>query len=148
MRTSKEEILHLMTEYCYRVDSGNWDAFSDLFKHGSWEVTGDPAGEYKGKEGLLRLTENVTLHEGIPHTKHAMSNVEITVDESDDSATSRSYITVFQALPPHFPLQPIFIGSYENQFKKIDGVWYLTSMRISPDLIGDLRFHRADMTEA
>ena len=55
------------------------------------------------------------------------------------------YVTVFQALPPDFPLQPIFLGHYHDVFEKVGGEWRFKSRNISPDLIGDLRYHRADM---
>ena len=87
----------------------------------------------------------VTLYDGKPHTKHVMSNVQIDVDESGSTATAQSYITVFQALPPDFPLQPIFLGHYHDVFEKVGGEWRFKSRNISPDLIGDLRYHRADM---
>jgi hypothetical protein len=75
-----------------------------------------------------------------------LSNVQIDVDESGRLATAQSYITVFQALPPDFPLQAIFIGHYHDKFEKVDGAWRFKSREISPDLIGDLSRHRADMS--
>ena len=147
MNTSHEQILHLMNEYCYRVDAGDLKGFAELFEHSTWEVLGDPAGAHQGSEALLQVLQNVTLYDGLPHTKHVMTNVEISIDESDKSATARCYITVYQAVPPDFPLQAIFIGDYSDEFENIDGVWRFKSMKISPDLIGDLSRHRADMAE-
>ena len=75
---------------------------------------------------------------------------------SSDIQVSISEIKkVWDVFFPGQPVEYFFLDEFynkqykdDNQFKKIDGVWYFTSMRISPDLIGDLRFHRADMAEA
>jgi hypothetical protein len=74
-----------------------------------------------------------------------MSNMQIDVNGDSRSAVAECYITVYQALPPDFPLQPIFLGHYQDCFEEIDGTWRFSSRRISPDLIGDLSRHRADM---
>lgn len=145
MSESKAAILRLMNEYCYRVDAGDFDGFASLFEHGSFHVLGDPAGALTGKEAVRGLLENVTLYNGRPQTKHAMSNVQIDVDDAASSATAQSYITVYQALPPDFPLQAIFIGHYHDTFENEGGNWRFKSREISPDLIGDLSRHRADM---
>jgi len=52
---------------------------------------------------------------------------------------------VLQGVPPDFPLQPIFIGHYYDSFEKATSGWRFVRREISPDLIGDLSFHRSDM---
>ena len=145
MNDSKAEILRLMNEYCYRVDAGDFEGFAGLFEHASFHVIGDPAGVLEGAQGVRGLLANVTLYDGKPQTKHVMTNVQIDIDESSNIATAQSYITVFQALPPDFPLQAIFIGHYYDMFENATKGWRFKSREISPDLIGDLSRHRADM---
>ena len=145
MSNPKAAILRLMNEYTYLIDSGDVEGFAGLFEHASFHVLGDPGGVLNGKEEVLGLLKNVTMYDGIPHTKHVMTNVQIDVDDSGNSATAQSYVTVFQALPPDFPLQAIFIGHYHDVFERADGEWRFRSREISPDLIGDLSRHRADM---
>jgi hypothetical protein len=74
-----------------------------------------------------------------------MSNVQIDIDESGEKARAQSYITVFQTIPPDFPLQAIFIGHYYDNFEKVASAWRFARREISPDLLGDLSFHRSDM---
>ncbi len=145
MCESKHEILRLMNEYCYTIDGGDLDGFASLFEHGVFQVIGDPGGALSGKSAVSDMLQNVTLYDGKPQTKHVLSNVQIDVDESGETATAQSYITVFQALPPDFPLQPIFLGHYHDVFEKAGGAWRFRNRKISPDLIGDLSRHRADM---
>lgn len=146
MTDSKEQILRLMNEYCYRVDAGDFDGFAALFEHGLFLVEGDPSGGQRGAGAVRALLDNVTLYDdGKPHCKHVLSNVTIDVDEAADTARAQSYLTVYQAVPPDFPLQPIFLGHYRDRFERVDGVWRFAERRISPDLVGDLSRHRSDM---
>ena len=91
------------------------------------------------------MLENVVLYDGKPQTKHVMSNETIDVDPDGKSASAQCYIAVYQALPPDFPLQPIFMGHYFDSFEKVGGEWRFKRREISPDLIGDLSRHRSDM---
>ncbi len=145
MDKSRHEILRLMNEYCYAIDSGDLDRFASMFERATFLIIGDPGGALNGSEAVREMLRNVTLYEGKPHTKHVMSNVQIDVDESGTGATAQCYVTVFQAVPPDFPLQPIFIGHYHDVFEKVADGWNFKSRTISPDLIGNLTSHRVDM---
>jgi hypothetical protein len=145
MSDATHEIRRLMNEYCYSIDRGDLDGFANLFANGSFEVIGDPAGPAIGAEAVRRVLDNVTLYDGKTHTKHVLSNVLIDVSEDGETAVAESYITLYQGLPPDFPLQAIFIGHYHDCFERASGEWQFASRRISPDLIGDLSRHRADM---
>ena len=145
MSDPKSAVLQLMNEYCYRIDTGDKEGFARLFERGTFVLQGDPGGGDTGSAAVLKMLENVILYNGKTHTKHDMSNIQINIDESGEKATAQSYITVFQAVPPDFPLQAIFIGHYYDRFEKIDSSWHFTRREISPDLLGDLSFHRSDM---
>ena len=145
MSDPKSAVLSLMNEYCYHIDAGDIEGFARLFEHGSFVLKGDPGGGETGTAAVLKMLENVILYDGKTHTKHVMSNIEININASGRSATAQSYITVFQAVPPDFPLQAIFIGHYHDRFEKVDSGWHFIRREISPDLLGDLSFHRSDM---
>lgn len=146
MNASHTAIRQLMNEYCFRIDAGDLQGFADLFEHGTWRVLGDPGGGATGTAAVLATLGKVILYEGKPNTKHVMTNVQIDIDESEVLATTQCYITVFQTVTPDFPLQAIFSGHYHDTFEKIDGTWRFLLREISPDLIGDLSRHRADMS--
>ena len=144
MEQARLAIQSLMNRYCFAIDAGDLEAFCALFAQGSLEIVGDPAGAFRGREGVMAMVRNVSLYDGKPHTKHVLSNVQIDVDETAGTALAESYVTVFQALPG-FPLQAIFIGHYRDAFERTGGEWRFRERRIHPDLVGDLSRHRADM---
>jgi hypothetical protein len=139
-----QAILRLMNEYCYRIDTGDKLGFAQLFEHGTFLLRGDPTGGLSGTQALLDMLDNVILYDGKPQTKHVMSNESIEVHPDCRTASAQCYIAVYQALPD-FPLQPIFMGHYFDTFEKVDSAWRFKLREISPDLIGDLSRHRADM---
>ena len=145
MNHSRDSIRRLMDEYCYRIDAGDLGGFAELFSHGTWRVLGDPGGGDTGSKAVLETLQAVILYDGKPNTKHVMTNVQINIDEENTQAEAQCYITVFQAVPPDFPLQPIFIGRYNDRFEYADGQWRFVLREISPDLLGDLSRHRVDM---
>ena len=138
-----EEILSLMRSYCDTIDRGDLAGCAALFAQGAWGIAGDLA---HGRDAVLEVLNNVILYEGVPNTRHLMSNVQITIDDSGLSGRAESCITVMQVVPEALPLQAIFVGSYADRFEKSDqGSWRFRERVITPDLVGDLSFHRSDM---
>jgi len=145
MTEAHDAIRRLMNAYCYRIDAGDLDGFAELFRHATWRIGGDSGGGDTGAAAVRETLQQIILYDGKPNTKHVMSNVQIDVDEASHQAEAQCYITVFQAVLPDFPLQPIFSGHYHDRFAQVDGAWRFVEREISPDLIGDLSRHRADM---
>jgi hypothetical protein len=82
----------------------------------------------------------IIYDDGLPHTKHVISNIDITFSDDRQTATSRSYYAVLQALED-FPLQLIIAGRYEDAFAATGDGWRLAIRREYADLIGDLHHH-------
>jgi hypothetical protein len=144
MNNAQESILALMNQYCFRIDAGDLQGFADLFSHGTWLVRGDTSGGDTGSAEVMKTLSNIILYDGKPNTKHVMSNIQIELDPTGVTAKAQCYITVYQAVPPDFPLQAIFIGHYYDSFNCVDGNWHFSLRDISPDLVGNLSHHRAD----
>ena len=90
--------------------------------------------------------DGVILYDGVPNTKHVISNVTIEIADDRASASARSYFTVLQGRPD-FALQPIIAGRYHDRFERADGEWRFADRQIIPDLIGDLSHHLRDTTQ-
>lgn len=140
MRTDDVEgIRALIHRYAELIDLGDLDGVAALFTHGTWSSPGRGT-PLRGAEQVRRAYDGVILYDGIPSTKHVISNVTIEVADNRSSATSRSYFTVLQARP-ELALQPIIVGRYHDRFDRVDDAWRFADREIIPDLIGDLRYH-------
>ena len=129
-------IINLLAEYSEHFDAGDWDAFAALFDNGCWFAT---HADGPGAEPVHRwCDENVLLYDGLPHTKHQISNLHI--DVVGESATVRSYVTIWQGLND-FPLQAIFSGRYFDKLVHSDAGWHFHERWAIPDVIGDMSRH-------
>jgi 3-phenylpropionate/cinnamic acid dioxygenase small subunit len=136
-----EAIRALIHRYAELIDLGDLDAVAALFTHGTWSSPGRGA-PLRGAEQVRHAYDGVILYDGIPSTKHVISNV--TIDIADDgTATARSYFTVLQGRPD-FPLQPVIAGRYHDKFERAGDAWRFADRQIIPDLIGDLSHHLRD----
>ena len=136
-----EAIRALIHRYAELIDLGDLDAVAALFTHGTWSSPGRGA-PLRGAEQVRHAYDGVILYDGIPSTKHVISNVTIEIADGT-TATARSYFTVLQGRPD-FPLQPVIAGRYHDKFECVDDGWRFADRQIIPDLIGDLSHHLRD----
>jgi 3-phenylpropionate/cinnamic acid dioxygenase small subunit len=97
----------------------------------------------RGSAAVEQLARNVlqVYEDGTPRTRHVTTNTIIEIDEDAETATSRSYYTVFQSLPD-FPLQPIASGRYSDRFDPSEGSWRFIERHVIGGLSGDTSRHR------
>ncbi|MFO7962326.1 MAG: nuclear transport factor 2 family protein [Desulfobacterales bacterium] len=135
----REEILHLMNQYCFAVDTGDMEKFAGLFEYGQWAIEGSQP--YFGKKGMLHLIKGIKIYrDGTPRTKHITTNVDIQIDNEKGVSTGQCYVTVLQETD-NFPLQPIFSGHYFDEFKQVDGSWCFASRTVRFALVGNMSAH-------
>jgi 3-phenylpropionate/cinnamic acid dioxygenase small subunit len=132
-------IENLIAAYAELVDAGDFAAVAELLADAT--LTGG-AGSVSGRDAIeTMLQQNVIIYDdGTPRTKHVTTNVSIDVDDQAGTAVSRSYFTVFQALPD-LPLQPIASGRYHDRFELRDERWRFVERQVRTDLAGDLSRH-------
>jgi len=137
--SSEREILGLMNQYCYAIDTGDLVALGRLLRHAEWIA--------EGKKATPESSSNIILYSnGTPRTKHTTSNITLEIDEANGTAKGRCYVTVFQQTA-EFPLQPIFSGDYYDEFEKVDGQWRFARREIRNSLIGDMSAHLKNPAE-
>jgi 3-phenylpropionate/cinnamic acid dioxygenase small subunit len=129
----------LVHRYAELLDGGDLDGVAALFERASWRSEGRPE-VLEGTAQVRRAYDIVRLYDGKPRTRHVITNLTIEVDDGGVTATSRSYFTVFQAVPD-LPLQPIIAGSYHDRFGRDEGGWFFTDRLIVTELTGDLSHH-------
>lgn len=134
-----EAIRALIHRYAELIDLGELDALAALFTQATWSSPGRGT-PLRGAEQVRRAYDGVILYDGIPSTKHVISNVTIEVADDRTSASARAYFTVLQGRTD-FPLQPIIAGRYHDRFERVDETWRFADRQIIPDLIGDLSRH-------
>lgn len=134
-----EAIRALIHRYAELIDLGELDALAALFTHATWSSPGRGT-PLRGAEQVRRAYDGVILYDGVPSTKHVISNVTIEVGDDRSTATARSYFTVLQARP-ELALQPVIAGRYHDRFDRVGDAWRFADRQIIPDLIGDLTLH-------
>jgi hypothetical protein len=137
--SSRAAITTLVHAYAERLDAGDLEGVARLFADATY---GQAGGEVRhgADEVLAVLRRVVILYDGIPRTKHVISNLTIEIDEAGGAATARSYFSVLQAAA-ELPLQVIIAGRYHDRFARADGTWRFAERRILMDLVGDLSRH-------
>jgi SnoaL-like protein len=133
-------ITNLVCSYAELLDTGDIDGLARLFTYATVRVHGGDQ-ELEGADAVRQLIEDsVQLYDGVPGTKHLVTNLIVEVDNDGRSASARSYYTAFQARP-ELPLQPILAGRWHDRFERDGSGWRFTDRLIYTDLVGDVRFH-------
>jgi ketosteroid isomerase-like protein len=135
-------VSQLIYTYAERIDLGDFAGVAELFEHATmtFEGFGDPVS---GREAIEKLYTRSTrrYEDGTPHTKHVMTNVLVDVGDDGESAASRSYFTVFQAVPGELALQPVIAGRYRHTYRRVASQWRVETMHVMIDLVGELGHH-------
>lgn len=127
-----------MARYCRTYDEGDFKAYAELFKNG---IIGGPTGTFTSvAEVAAYHRRNCKLYDGKPNTRHVITNIEINIAPDGQSANASSYVTIYQATDD-FPLQVIFVGSYLDEFHKVDGEWWFKTRKAVAHLVGNLSRH-------
>jgi 3-phenylpropionate/cinnamic acid dioxygenase small subunit len=140
--TDSETITHLLFRYAELMDSGDFAGVADLFRHARLRV-GPGDGDFIDATAMQTLWEQQVIRypDGTPRTKHVTTNVVVELDAGGETASARSYYTVFQQLDEG-PLQPIVAGRYHDRFERVDRAWRFAERDYTlVDLIGDVRQH-------
>jgi hypothetical protein len=130
-----EAIRALVASYGERLDAGDLDGVAALFRRATWR---SGTRSLTGVEAIRAVYDDVILYDGVPGTRHVMSDVVVAVEGA--AATSRCSFTVFQARPG-FPLQAVLVGRYHDTFACVDGAWEFRERVVHADLVGDLSHH-------
>ncbi len=140
--TAAEAITKLIYTYAERIDAGDFAGVAEVFADATltFEGFGDAVAGRDAIEALYTRTTR-RYEDGTPRTKHVMTNVMVDVADGGDSALSRSYFTVLQAVPGELALQPVIAGRYRHTYAFVENRWRVATMHITIDLVGDLGHH-------
>jgi ketosteroid isomerase-like protein len=139
----RSAVAELIYRYAELIDEGDFAGVGDLLADAVVTFEGNDR-EYRGADTIRRLYEHSTRRypDGTPKSKHVMTNVIVTGGEGGEgTAASRSYYTVFQAVPGELALQPIIAGRYRHRYQRVDDQWHITGFHVIVDLLGQLGSH-------
>jgi len=135
-----QAIKNVVFSYVELLDLGDLDGLAEVFARATVRIRGGE-NELRGAAAFREFIEQgVQLYDGIPSTKHLVTNLIVEVDDDRRAATARSYFTAHQARP-EMSLQPILAGRFHDRFERDGEEWHIVERVIYPDLIGDVRFH-------
>ena len=144
----RDEISALLYSYAFLIDRGDFEGMADLLADAAVSFEGHSL-VCRGRDqvlGLYRSTTRRYSDDCTPKTQHVVSNVLIEFNDHQEGAArmaagSRSYFTVFQAVPGALALQPVAAGRYQDRFARNDGTWGFTSRHVAMDMAGELGLH-------
>ncbi|MEV4000594.1 nuclear transport factor 2 family protein [Actinomadura sp. NPDC049753] len=132
-------VTSLIFRYAELVDAGDFDGVGELFADASFISSG---GSFHGGEAVEEMLRDTVIRyeDGTPRTHHVTTNLTVDVHEEAGTATARSYVTVFQAVPG-LSLQPVAAGRYSDRFERRDGSWRFVERQVRIHLVGDVSYH-------
>lgn len=138
--SAREGIERLLFAYSDTIDRGDFESTAALFgADGLYGLVGSRAA--KGSQQVLAtFHSNVQLYDGVPRTRHVVTNVVIDVDEVGTTGTARSYVQVLHQAPGR-ALAPVAAGTYHDRVHLADGEWRFAERRMIIELVGDMSTH-------
>ncbi|TAM33566.1 MAG: nuclear transport factor 2 family protein [Rhodanobacter sp.] len=140
MSDSIVEIYNLLYRYVDAIDTARFDDAAMLFDHGAVVAGGK---RIEGRQAIAALWRSwVRLYpDGMPHTRHLVTNPLVELDNDGARARCHSQWTLLQATTA-FPLQVVATGRYDDRFIRVDGHWHFAErIYLGVDLVGDTSAH-------
>lgn len=133
--------MNLLYTYAERVDAGDFDGVSRLFDGARVFMAGPDQPAVPGSMVGAVMARFVKLYEGVPRTKHLVTNSIIEAD-GPSSLVARSQFTVLQDVPGVLPLQTVASGRYHDRFATDDGTtWRFVERVMLVDAHGNVSAH-------
>lgn len=138
---AERSILNLLFTYAERVDAGDFDGVSRLFDGAQVFMAGPDQPAVPGSMVGTVMARFVKVYDGIPRTKHLVTNSIIEAD-GPSSVVARSQFTVLQEVPGELPLQVVASGRYHDRFATDDGTtWRFVERVMLVDAHGNVSAH-------
>ena len=139
---SVQGVANLVHGLVEAIDDGDGPRIEALFGDATF-VLGDNPPRLGGAAFRAIIEQGMILYDGSPRTQHVISNLAVTIDDTDagPTAAASSRVTVLQAVPPDLPLQPVMSGRYADRFRWTDAGWAWVERRMQVTQRGDTSKH-------
>lgn len=137
----KDAIKELRAEYCYRIDSRDWDGYAALFTADAHLDFG-PVGTFDGRDAVREFAEHVV---GAEHSFLAHMVHNPIIDINGDNATGRWYFEV----PCTFADGSAgwIQGTYYDEYERVDGEWRFAEVVADFNYFADYEEGWADIVD-
>lgn len=135
------EIRNLLYEYCWRIDSGDFDGVCDLLKDADISYGGKLTYSKDPKGYMMTLKPIVRYEDGTTKTCHMCIDPVIEVAEDGVNATARSYTVVLQGITGVMEPKIIWIDRKYDTLVKENGKWRFASRDFVSRAEGDSSRH-------
>jgi SnoaL-like domain len=145
-----EEIRRIIFSYPNCIDRGDIDGAARVLTGVKMsistgilapEVPEDEMSTLSFDDAREMHTSTMVLYEdGTPHTKHVISNIDVSFADDARTASSRCSYTVLQQADD-FPLQVVVAGRCEDIYEFDGKQWKLRVRREYADMMGNLSHH-------
>lgn len=127
---------NLLYRYAELVDTGDFAGVGALFERARVHMAGPGSDAVSGNTVAEVMRRFVHVYDGVPLTRHIVTNSIVEFD--GDTASARSYYMVLQILAA-----PVVIvtGRYHDRFARDANGWYFTERVIHVDAVGDVSGH-------
>ncbi len=122
-------IVQLTIDYCWALDTGDWDRLRDVFTPDATTDLG--AG---GQDGIDEIVDRVSSALApLDDSQHMVSNQQITIDSDGEGATGRCYLQA-QHIRNDVEGEPLYMvaGRYEDRYVRTAEGWRIAERRIVP----------------
>lgn len=127
---------NLLHRYAELVDTGDFAGVGALFERARVHMAGPGSDAVSGDTVATVMRRFVRLYDGVPRTRHIVTNSIIDVD--GHTASARSYYVVLQIVAAP---EVIVTGRYHDRFARDGDGWYFTERVIHVDAVGDVSAH-------
>lgn len=130
---AREAIRELIHAYGRALDSRDFIAFADLFapERGTWD---GGFGSATGREAIFALMDDSIGHAEepvVPRSHHVFTNIQISVDGDEASATTKwIFVVPSESGEPRW----LYLGHYDDRFVRENGQWYFLLRQASTDI--------------
>ena len=131
----KDSIREAMARYCHALDACRFEDVAALFaEDGEWQTD---YGSAKGRIAIAAFLATVVPRKGEgPQRKHYITNILITLDAAQQTATARSdYLIIRES---ETGLIPVMGGTYMDTFVKVGAEWLFKRKELVHDIAGDM----------
>ena len=137
---AREGIERLLMAYCWGIDTGDFESTAALFgDDGQYGLVG--AGAARGSAQVLGMFQaSVRTYDGVPRTRHVITNIVIDVDDGATTGSARCYVQVLHQ-PPDEEIRPIVVGTYLDRVHLVGDQWQFAERRMHLELVGNLTSH-------